>query len=354
VAGARATGALLALGGAGALLWGAGLERVVRAPLAPGLEAALARALGVERAAVSIGRARLGWPGRLYLDDVTTGEWAATRVEVDVDAWAALGGRLQPERVRARELFCDLGLVDELEATWGRGRARLALRRVTLMPPRHWLGGLEVSLGEVGLDVEGGALKRLAFSGARVGTIDGLAGAALRGPGGWLVRAGRTGLSATARVGLDGAVGKARLERYPLATLPSPRGVDLGAATADGTIDFSIDRGDRSDGARATLDLRVDGVALAHPALARARVDGLAATITGELARADGVLTLRDVRVGVGRAALALDGRIGPAARLELRRRWRRSRAPRSWRRCRARSYRTSVDSRSTAISLRR
>jgi hypothetical protein len=311
----RATAMLLAVGGAGAALWAAALPEVVHNPLRSGLESALARALGVERSTVSIGRAWLGWPGRLIVDDVAAGGWAATRIEVDVDPWAALDGRLVPSRARARDLFCDLGAVDAAEATWAHGRARIRLERMTLMPLPPWLGGLPVALAQVGIDVDGGTARRLAFTGARVGAVDGLAGAAARAPdGSWLVRASKAGLRAGARVAPQEVEGEVELDRYDLGRLPAPRGVDLGAAAIDGTVGFTVARA----GARATLDLRVDGVALDQRALARTRIDGVAATLTGALAVADGAIVAERLRIGVGRAALVLDGRWGRDGRLEL------------------------------------
>jgi hypothetical protein len=305
----RATVTLLALGGAGgAALFDVAAYHAIQKPLAPSLEGALAQALQLPRERVSIRRAWFGWPGQLVLDDLSTGDWAATRIEVAVDPWAALGGRWRPSRARARGLFCDLGVVDEAEATWGGGKARLVLSRVNAIPLGHWLGGLAVSLGEVGIDLESGGLKRMAFTAARVGPIDGLAGAAVRAPGGgWLVRAARPGLRASAHLGRQGVTGQAQLESYPLHGWPAPRGVELAGAVADGKLAFD----GSGAGATARLELTVSEVTLDHRAIAKKRVDGLSATLAGEIERHGDLLSAHDLHLGLGRAALVLDGELG-------------------------------------------
>ncbi|MGZ3430033.1 MAG: hypothetical protein ACXVCV_25455, partial [Polyangia bacterium] len=178
---------LVALASASGAAWGVSLWQWLHPPLPQATRAALARALGVDEAAVTVGDARLTWPARLELDDVATGEWAAARVQLDVDPWAALGGARRISRVRARELVSELGRVGEAEASWAHGHARVALRRVTALPKDHWLGGLGLSVAEIGIETEGGALKRLAFAGATLGGVGDLAGAATHAPdGAWL------------------------------------------------------------------------------------------------------------------------------------------------------------------------
>jgi hypothetical protein len=300
---------LIALGGAGTLAWGVAVVQLVRRPLAPALQAALAEALGVDRAAVHVGGARLGWPGKLIVTDLWTREGSAGRVEVTIDAWAALRGRLRPSSLRVLDGGCTLGHVDDLEVQLGDGHgdARISFRGVSVFPTAHWLGGLGAHIGDAGLELEGGAVKRFAFAAASVGGVDGLVGAAVRAAdGAWLVRAARPGMTATARLGSEGADGVARLERMPLAGLPAPRGVELSAATAAGTLVFATGR----QGASATLELALDGLALNHPGLSRNRVEGLAASLTGVLARDRDGLSARDLHVGIGHAVLLIDGRL--------------------------------------------
>src|SRR5204862_725376 len=136
----------------------------------------------------------------------------------------------------------ELGGAGDLEASFAHGKARLALRRVEIYAANHWLGGLPLTVADVGFEVDGGALKRLAFAGARVAGVGELSGAATRAPdGAWLVRAARPGLVATARVDGEGLAGQARLERFALGCLPAPRGLQLGGATADGVIRLAAD-----------------------------------------------------------------------------------------------------------------
>ena len=311
----RSTVALLALAGAGGAAWGASLYQWLHPTLPGVIQQSLARLLGVEEGAVAVGRARLGWPARLVVDDLAAGNWAAAHLEVDVDPWAALGGRPRLSRLRARDLVSELGRVDEAEATLAHGRARVGLKRVTLQPSDHWLGGLGLTVADAGLEIEGGALKRLAFSGARVGDVGELAGVAGRAPdGSWLVRAARPGLAATARVDGEGLAGQARLERFALGCLPAPRGLELAGASASGSVTFSVD----GQGARVEPRLSVDGVTLDHPALASRPVDGVAATVNGELALVGGTLVARALRIDFGRATLVLDGSVNPGAEFDL------------------------------------
>lgn len=310
---------LYALGGVGAALWGVAGWRAAHPPLGRPLAQAIGRITGVDPAAISIGAARLGWPARLTVNHVAAGRWAAARVELDLDPWAALRGHVRLERLRAYDLGDGGGRVarvERAEATLAPGRARVTLRALTLPPGQHWLGGLGVRVGEAGLELEGGALKRLAFAAGQVGALDQLAGVAVRGPdGGWLVRAARPGLQATARVARDELAGRATLDRLALAGLKAPRGVDLGAAEASGTVRFSAARG---EGARAVTHLSLANLAFDHPALARRRIGNVAAALDGEVALAGGAVTLRGLRVGVGAAALVLDGRVTPGARFDV------------------------------------
>ncbi|HEX8952898.1 MAG TPA: hypothetical protein VF945_13675, partial [Polyangia bacterium] len=83
---------LVALATASGAAWGVSLWQYLHPSLPAAVRAALARALGVDEAAVAVGAARLTWPARLEARDVATGEWAAARIAVDADPWAALGG----------------------------------------------------------------------------------------------------------------------------------------------------------------------------------------------------------------------------------------------------------------------
>ncbi|MDB4968325.1 MAG: glycosyl transferase family 51 [Myxococcales bacterium] len=300
---------LAALSGAGGAAWGVSLHQYLHPPLARALQRSLATALGVDESAVTVGRAELAWPARLVIDDVATGDWAATRIEVELDPWAALAGRRRISRVRARELVTELVGVGEAEASWGHGKTRLALRRVELYAANHWLGGLPFTIGEVGIEIDGGAVKRLAFAGARVAGVGELTGAATRASdGAWLVRAARPGLTATARVDGDGLLGQARLERFLLGDLPAPRGLSLGGATADGIIKLAAD----SDGPRAQPRLRIEGVGVDHPAISKQPLSGVHATIDGEIALAAGSLVARGLSIEIGGATVILDGSIAP------------------------------------------
>ncbi|MCU1278642.1 MAG: Monofunctional biosynthetic peptidoglycan transglycosylase [bacterium] len=300
---------LVALAGASGAAWGVSLWQWLHPPLPSAARAALARALGVDEAAVTVGDARLTWPARLDVRDVATGDWAAARVQVDVDPWAALGGTRRISRVRARELVSELGSVGEAEASWLHGHARVALRRVTALPADHWLGGLGLSIAEVGLETQGGALKRLAFAGATLGGVGELAGAATRAPdGAWLMRAARPGVTATARVDGDGVAGQATLEKLAVGELAATRGLSLGAATASGIITFSVEGGE----ARATVRVDVDDVTLDSPAVARRPVAGLGAHVDGELGWSGGAVIARELGVRVGKTRVVLDGSIAP------------------------------------------
>jgi hypothetical protein len=314
---------LALLAGAGGAAWGASLYQYLHPPLPRALQRSLATALGVDEEAVTVGRAELTRPARLVVRDIATGDWAASRIEVDLDPWAALGGKRRIEKVRARELVTELVGVGEAEASWvhasgvagGGGKARLALRRVELYAANHWLGGLPVTVAEMGFEVDRGALKRLAFAGARVAGVGELAGAATRGPdGAWLVRAARPGLVATARIDGEGLLGQARLERFALGDLPAPRGLSLGGATADGIIKLLAD----SDGPRAQPHLTLAGVGVDHPAVSKQPLNGIAATVDGEIGLTAGSLIARSLRVELGGAAIVVDGSIAPDGPFDL------------------------------------
>ena len=75
----RAKLGFVAIAAASGGAWGVSLWQWMHPPLGPALRAALARAAGVDEAAVSVGSARLGWPLTLEARDVATGEWAAAR-----------------------------------------------------------------------------------------------------------------------------------------------------------------------------------------------------------------------------------------------------------------------------------
>ncbi|HEY2743964.1 MAG TPA: biosynthetic peptidoglycan transglycosylase [Polyangia bacterium] len=313
----RAKLALVMLAAAGGGAWGVSYWQWIHPPLGPALRAALARAGGVDEAAVSVGSARLGWPLRLEARDVATGEWAAARITVDVDPWAALGGARRIARVKAERLVTEAATVGEIEAASAHGHARVALRHVTAtLPPEHWLGGLGLSIDEIGIETEGGALKRLAFAGARLGGVGELAGAATRAPeGSWLVRAARPGVSATARLDHDGADGQARLDKLALGEWAAARGLPLGAAaTATGTITFGAD----AAGARATVRVDVDGVTIDSPMVAARAVGGLAARIDGEIGWAGGAAIARGLGVRVGKMRVVFDGSAAPGGAFDV------------------------------------
>jgi hypothetical protein len=301
--------ALSLLGGAGAALWGVAGWRATHPPLEEPLKQALAGVLRVDPQAISVARVRLALPSRLVIDELSTGELAAREIVVEVDPWALLGGKVRLGRVRARDVVSELGRVDEVEATLAPHRqARVALRHATLAADAHWLGELGVSVGEIGLEVQGGALKRLAFAGARVGGVADLAGSAVRGPdGAWLIRAARAGLTATARLDGDRVAGQARLDRFLLDGALAPRGLDLTHATATGELRLARERG---AAARVEVRLAVDDVSLDAPALTRARLEHLSPSLTGELSADAGTLELHQLRIGLGAASVILDGRL--------------------------------------------
>ena len=307
---------LAALAAASGAAWGVSLWQYLHPSLPSTLRTALARSLGVDEAAVSVGGARLTWPARLEARDVATGEWAAARIAVDVDPWAALGGVRRISRVRADGVATELGTVGQIEASWLHGHARVALRRVTAtLPPEHWLGGLGLRVDEIGLETEGGALKRLAFAGAQLGGVGELAGVAARAPdGAWLVRAARPGLTATARVGSDGVAGQARLEKLAIGDWAAARGLSLGAATASGTVKLDVD----GDGARAVVRVDVDDVTLDSRALARQPIAGVRASLDGELGWTGGTLLARGLGVRIGKARVVLDGSIAAGGQFDV------------------------------------
>ncbi|HEX8953898.1 MAG TPA: biosynthetic peptidoglycan transglycosylase, partial [Polyangia bacterium] len=188
-------------------------------------------------------------------------------------------------------------------------------RVAATLPPEHWLGGLGLTVDEIGLETEGGALRRLAFAGARLGGVGELAGVATHAPdGAWLVRAARPGLTATARIDADGAAGQARLEKLAIGEWAAAHGLGLGAATASGTVKLDAD----GDGARAVARLDLDDVTLDARALARQPIGGLRASVDGELAWAGGALLARGLAVRVGKARVVLDGSVAPGGTFDV------------------------------------
>jgi hypothetical protein len=298
--------ALSLVAGGGGAAWSVAGWRATHAPLERPLAAALASALGVDATAVTVKRARLTFPSRLVVDDVATGELAARQIIIDVDPWALAAGKLRIRRARAFDVVHEFGRAAEIEATLAADkRARIAVRRVQF-DHSHWLGALGVTVGEVGLEVQKGALSRLAFSDARVAGVGDLAGAAVRGPdGAWLLRAARAGVTATARLDRDGIDGRARLDHLLLDGATAPRAFDLAHATATGELRFSRARG---EAATVELNLALDDVGLDSRAVSPSRIDHLTPSLTGTVALDHGTVALHDLRVALGAAALVFDG----------------------------------------------
>src|SRR5688572_2212524 len=138
--------ALLLVGGA-ALTWWA--FRITATPLEPSCARALARAMRIDPARVTVGEARPSARG-VVLSRVTVGSLRAQRVEISFDLFELALRRARPEN------------------------ARVVLRGVETR-----LRGLPVSIEELAIEVADGRPRRAAFSGGRVGPLAGLSGSAV-------------------------------------------------------------------------------------------------------------------------------------------------------------------------------
>jgi hypothetical protein len=305
--------ALVALGSVGAVAWGAAGYLAAHTPVEACLQVALASALDLRPSAVTVGRARLELPATLVIERLSAGALAAERVELELDLWAAAGGRLRIERVHARALSSPLGQAAALEAASMHRRARVALRQVTVAPTVAALPvELPLSIQEIGVELSGAEPERLAFVGARAGELGAIAGTASRSPdGSWQLRAARQGLSASARFTpadgrLDGVV---TVEDLPLAALPPLGGVDLQAASVRGTVAFRRQRGEAVE---LDTQLLVRELAIDDRRVARARIDHLAPELDGRLSFGRSELVAHDLRVALGALAATFDGTISP------------------------------------------
>ena len=336
-----------------AAAWGVSLWQCLHPPLPPAMRAALARALGVDEAAVSVGDARLTWPARLDVREVATGEWAAARIAVDVDPWAALGGVRRIARVRADGVATELGTVGEAEASWLHGHARVALRRVVAtLPPEHWLGGLGLSVGEIGLETEGGALQA---AGVRRRDARRRRRAGRRGD----ARARRRLAGSRRAAGRDGDGARRRATAWR-----RRRGSRSWRSASWRRRARHTSAARRRRAARFSLDVDGDGRACARrgststtsrSTCRRWRARRSAACAPASTAKLAGKAA-RSSRAWLGRAASARRAWSSTAAWRRAapstsRRRCRSCRAPICCRRCRARWCRTSTASSSTATS---
>lgn len=267
---------------------GAFAIRTAHPPLARDFAEAATRALGRP---VTIARAALRADGTLRLEALDAGLVRAQRIDVTVDARAALTGRARPRRLVAHGVRVE-----------------------------H--AGLPIEAAELAVELDGGRPTRVAFTGARLGAagrvvVDGLAGSASRDGERWRVRAARRGLSLTGQIHPETAVLEARaeLERLPLAGAQAlfGRGLDLSRGLASGAVHLRAS----ASALRARGRVDVADVTADHPALARRRVGPFSLTLDGEVASGEGGVAVERLQVQLGAVTLTLRGGLARAGTFE-------------------------------------
>jgi hypothetical protein len=283
--------------------------RVAHPPIAPTIERAIGRALGLPPSEVAVAAAALRPPATLRLYGVRVGPASATTLDLDADLWAALRGERRLAAVRAEGLgFAGLGRAASVEAHLGLGARRVVVRRAEAIARLPLGAEVPVGAEEIGLELDGASLRRAAFAGGHVGALEGLSGSVLgeSADGRLAVRFARPGLTVTGQI-LDGkAALEAELERLPLSAFDGrPVGADLTRASASGTLSLGRD----AAGVRLSGTLAVDELALDQPALASGRIEHLAPTLSGRIRWSGEDWTGEGLRLQVGPVTLTADGR---------------------------------------------
>ena len=302
----------------GALLGAAGY-RTAHPRLAGSLARILANGLHVPPAAVEIGDASLGAPATLRLERLAIGELRAGSIAVSVDPLEALLSRAHPRRVEARGLSAGerlkVAAVDaKLDRTTGKGR-------ITAQGVEFERAGVPLFVGELGVELEGKGVARIGFAGASLGRspalrgrrafVDALAGTLQRESGGegvWKLRAARPGLVLTGRYQAGTLTARAELERTalgPLQPVVHRGALDLRDALATGALSIHV----TPDELRVRGRLALHELTVEHPTLAPRPIGPLALELAGELRTVPGMISVEDLEITLGPAAITLTAR---------------------------------------------
>ncbi|HEY7953686.1 MAG TPA: biosynthetic peptidoglycan transglycosylase [Polyangia bacterium] len=272
-------------------------------PLAKPLAASLARALALRPDQVVFGSARLVAPATLELGAVRVAEARADRIAIGVDPFAAImGGHPRPRSLVVEGLSLGAVSARRLEASFGAGgRARLTVRGIAFRR-----AGLPVAIDELGVEIEGGRVQRIAFAGAELGAgqpralAGALAGTATRDPaGGWRLRAARTGLTLAGRIEHGALTARAELKELPLqpiAPLGRRFGVALDRAAASGAFTVRL----TADELRAEGRIGLTALSIDHRAVSRDPIGPIALELDGAVGLVRGALTVDRLKVGLG------------------------------------------------------
>jgi hypothetical protein len=293
--------------------------RTAHPRLAASLARSLADALHVPPESVQIGEATLGAPATLRLERVAFGPLRAESIAVTLDPLDALGSHARPRRIEARGLAAGarlrLATVDaHLDRATGKGR-------ITAHGLEFERAGVPLFISELGVELEGRRVARIGFAGAALGQapearghrafVDALAGTAVREPGGdgaWKLRAARPGLVITGRFQAGTLTARADLERLalgPLAPVIHRGALDLRDALATGALTIHVTPDELSlRGQLALAQLTVE-----HPTLAPRPIGPLALTLAGELRTVPGMISVEDLEITLGPAAITLTAR---------------------------------------------
>jgi hypothetical protein len=271
--------ALAALGLGTALTLGSAAYHTAHVALPAAMRAGLARSLGIEPAAVTLGAVRLG-VGGLVIDDLACGRLAARRARYTPTLGAVLGGRLEGRLVLEQLVLEDPPLssssieIDRVEV----GHTELALDAQSVRVRAHDLRLLLVDesspgqIAELGfeLDRRQRALRRVAFTGLSIGPVKGLAGAGHAEGDHLSLRAAAPGARVTASLSPAGTEITVELERCLLAwgeSVAARGSVPQGRLLVSGPLHLSTTQQPDAP-LRFDAALRIDEGELAIPALA--------------------------------------------------------------------------------------
>lgn len=285
-------------------------HRTASVDFAPDLARGLSQLTGRK---VTVARARLALPATLRIDGVEIGPFRLGAAAISLDLRAALAGRKRVGRVELRDLAAGPLQAASVDVRLDGGDGRLVARSLAFRR-----AGVGVTIAELGAEIAGRAPSRFAFGGAEVaGTVGGLAGVATREADGcWKLRAAREGLTATGRWQAGTLLVRAELDRLslaPLAAAAHALGLDVARGAATGTLWLRSE----PEELRARGQLALAEVAVAHPAIAPRPVGPLTLELDGELRRVPGMLTVEELEVRAGPAALNVAARVAESGRFD-------------------------------------
>jgi monofunctional biosynthetic peptidoglycan transglycosylase len=262
---------------------------------------------------VTVAHARLALPATFRIEDVEAGPFRLGSAAISLDLRAALAGKRRVGRVELSDLAAGPLKAATVDLRLDGGDGRLVARKLAFRR-----AGVGMTIAELGAEIAHRAPRRFAFGGAEVaGTVGGLAGVATRdSDGSWKLRAAREGLTATGRWQAGTLLVRAELDKLSLAPLTaaaSALGLEVSRGAATGTLWLRSE----PEELRARGQLALANVAVAHPSIAPQPVGPLTLQLDGELRRVPGMLTVEELEVRAGPAALNVSAQVAESGRFD-------------------------------------